>query len=100
MASWLKLGYFTDAQEAGPAYWLGRSWVSDGPGRSSTRWRGRRKPRRGQKYPPFGPRYNVGDRLVIYITRRGVCPAILEVVEEPEWDPGRVDDEARRGEGE
>ncbi len=36
---------------------------------------------------------------MIYVTGRGVCPAILEVVDEPRWDPNWVDDEARRGEG-
>lgn len=98
MASWLKLGYFTDAFEAD--YWLGRRWVSDGPGRASSRWGNGRRPRRGQKYPPFGPQYKIGDRLVIYVTGRGLCPAILEVTAEPQWDPDRVDDEAKQGDGE
>lgn len=99
LASWLKLGYFTDAVEAEGDYWLRRQWVSDGPGRSSPRWRKRPKPSRGRKYPPFGPAYEVGDRLVIYVTGLGRCPAILEVTAEPEWDPGRVDAEARQGDG-
>lgn len=100
LASWLKLGYFTDASEAEAAYWLGRRWVSDGPGRSSPRWGKRPRPRPGQRYPPFGPTYEVGDRLVLYVTRRGQCPAILEVTGEPEWNPDRVDAEARQGDGE
>jgi len=99
MGSWLKLGYFTAAPEADPHYWLERTWVGDSPGRSSSRWRHRRPPRRGKSYPPFGPRYAVGDRLVVYIAGRGVCPAILEVVGEPTWDPDRVDAESKRGEG-
>jgi hypothetical protein len=99
LTSWLKIGYFTASQEAAPDYWLKRTWVSDGPGRSSSRWRTHDKPRRGQTYPPFGPQYEVGDLLVIYITKRGVCPAILEVVSEPRWDPAWVDTESERGEG-
>jgi hypothetical protein len=87
MASWLKRGYFTAAPEADPNYWLERTWVSDSPGRASPRWRQRPRPRTGKVYPPFGPRYRVGDRLVVYITGRGVCPAILEVVGEPTWNP-------------
>lgn len=43
--------------------------------------------------------YRIGDRLVIYITEKGVCPAILEVVAEPRWDPGWVDAQSGRGEG-
>lgn len=50
-------------------------------------------------YPPYGPRYKVGDRLVVYITGAGVCPAILEVTGEPRWDPDHHDREGKRGEG-
>jgi hypothetical protein len=91
MAYWLKIGYFTESQEAAAGYWLKRDWVSDSPGRSSPWWDTFDRPRRGQTYPPHGPQYEVGDRLVIYITERAVCPAILEVVAEPRWDPGWVD---------
>ncbi len=91
MAYWLKIGYFTDSQEAGSKYWLSRDWVSDSPGRESPWWNKFQKPRKGETYPPHGPKYEVGDRLVIYITEKGVCPAILEVVAEPRWDPGWVD---------
>jgi hypothetical protein len=100
MSNWLKVGYFTEAQEAGPGYWLGRDWVSDGPGRSSKRWRNGRKPRKGALYPRHGPRYDVGDFLVVYITERKVCTAILEVVGEPHWDPKWVDEHSKHGEGE
>jgi hypothetical protein len=100
VAAWLKIGYFTDSQEAAPDYWLKRAWISDSPGRSSPWWRTHSKPRKGQPYPPHGPRYEVGDRLVIYITERGVCPAILEVVAAPRWDPDWVDEKSERGEGE
>ena len=99
MAYWLKIGYFTDSQEAAPDYWLKRNWVSDSPGRTSPWWKRFEKPRKGQKYPPHGPQYEIGDRLVIYITEKGVCPAILEVVGEPHWDPGWVDAHSDRKEG-
>jgi hypothetical protein len=95
---WLKLGYFTDAQEGVADYWLRRKWVSDGPGRDSSRWATLKKPRRGDTYPSFGPRYEVGDHLVVYITELQVCPAILEVIGEPRWDPTWVDTHAKRGE--
>ena len=99
MAYWLKIGYFTDSQEAARTYWLKRTWVSDSPGRISPRWKTFDKPRKGQTYPPHGPRYEIGDRLVIYITEKGVCPAILEVIAEPRWDPGWVDVKSGRKEG-
>lgn len=99
MAYWLKIGYFTDSQEAAPDYWLNRTWVSDSPGRVSPWWSKYERPRKGTVYPPHGPQYEVGDRLVVYITEKGVCPAILEVVAEPRWDPGWVDAESGRGEG-
>jgi hypothetical protein len=99
MASWLKIGYFTDSQEEPPDYWMSRGWISDGPGRSSSRWKTHAKPRQGDPYPLHGPQYDVGDRLVIYITQRGVCPAILEVLSEPRWDPRFVDSESERREG-
>ncbi len=94
MAYWLKIGYFTDSEEAARDYWLKRTWVSDSPGRASPWWKTFDKPRKGQTYPPHGPQYEVGDRLVVYITDRGICPAILEVVAEPRWDPGWVDAES------
>ncbi len=99
MAYWLKIGYFTDSQEAAPDYWLKRTWVSDSPGRVSPRWKTFEKPRKGQVYPPHGPQYEVGDRLVVYITEKGVCPAILDVIAQPRWDPGFVDAESGRGDG-
>jgi hypothetical protein len=37
--------------------------------------------------------------LVIYITKRGKCPAILEVTGAPHWDPDRIDRDDRPGEG-
>lgn len=99
MAYWLKIGYFTEAQEAARDFWLQRTWVSDSPGRSSPWWKRFERPRRGDLYPPHGPQYEVGDRLVVYITEKGVCPAILEVVAEPRWDPGLVDRESGKDEG-
>lgn len=99
MARWLKLGYFTAALEADSGYWLERYWISDSPGRKSSRWKKRTRPRRGKTYPIFGPRYEVGDRLVIYITGLGVCPAVVEVTGPPRWDPGWVDEKSGKKEG-
>jgi hypothetical protein len=99
MPNWLKVGYFTDSQEAGAGYWLERDWVSDGPGRSSRRWKGGRKPKKGASFPLHGPRYEVGDFLVVYITEHKVCTAILEVMGEPHWDPQWVDEHSEHGEG-
>lgn len=99
MAYWLKVGYFTAAQEGKPDYWLGRTWVSDGPGRESPRWHKQQRPDIGAVLPPFGPKYGVGDRLVVYVTGRGVCPAILEVKRQPRWDPAWVDQKGGPGEG-
>lgn len=99
MAYWLKIGYFNESQEAAPEYWLERTWISDSPGRSSPWWKTIEKPRKGDLYPPHGPQYKVGDRLVVYITEKGVCPAILEVVAEPRWDPAWVDARSGRNEG-
>ncbi len=99
MRYWLKLGYFGEAVgEGDAAYWMRRAWVSDSPGRRSSRWEHRPRPRRGDTYPPYGPRYAIGDHLVIYVKGHG-CPAILRVAAPPQWDPGRVDREATRGEG-
>jgi hypothetical protein len=94
---WLKLGYFETLRTA--ADWRELDWVADGPGRRSPRWDGRPQPRAGTPRPPYAPSYAIGDRLVVYSSRSGRCPAILEVTEAPVWDPALVD---RRypGEGE
>lgn len=100
VAHWLKLGYFEDL-DSDPDYWRNVLWVSDGPGTGSSRWNREASPRRGDRRPPHGPHYAVGDRLVMYLTKglgKGKCPAILEVIEEPRWDPQTVDD-AKPGEG-
>lgn len=99
MRYWLKLGYFTAAvDEGGAGYWKRRSWVSDGPGRRSSRWDSRARPRRGQRFPAYGPQYAIGDRMVIYVKEHG-CPAVMEVGAEPRWDPGWVDENGAPGEG-
>lgn len=98
MTSWLKLGYFADVEDD-PAYWRAVDWVSDSPGRTSPRWRVRPVPTVRSLYPAYGPQYEIGDRLVMYLTVLGRCPAILEVTAEPRWDPDRVDAEAGLGEG-
>lgn len=92
MQHWLKLGYHTGARE-NESYWRDLPWVSDGPGRRSERWNQRATPQVGEVHPAFGPRYEVGDRLVMYLTGPKKCPAILEVTRDPHWDPDRVDRE-------
>jgi hypothetical protein len=79
VAYWLKIGYFSDSQESSSSYWLERTWVSDSPGRVSPWWTEYEMPEVGVSYPPHGPKYAIGDRLVIYITEKGVCPAIARV---------------------
>jgi hypothetical protein len=103
MGWWLKLVYWTDEREDA-AYWKALSWISDSPGSKSPRWRHQTRPRRNRVLPPYGPRYEIGDRLVVCIANaRGCpkdlvrrCPAILEVTEEPRWDPDLVDREGSR----
>lgn len=98
MTNWLKIGYFTNAREDA-AYWLDRSWISDSPGRVSPWWDHHPRPAVGDVYPPRGPQYEVGDHLVIYLTGSQRCVAIMRVSDEPEWNPGWVDDHAIAGEG-
>jgi hypothetical protein len=97
MANWLKLGYFTELHTT-PDYWPTIAWVSDSPGRVSPRWKHHARPRAGKRHPVFGPQYHVGDRLVMYLTEIDRCPAILEVTDDPRWDPATVD-AAHAGEG-
>lgn len=97
MARWLKLGYFKEVR-SDPSYWHTVDWVSDSPGRVSPRWKTRSRPRRAERNPVFGPRYQVGDRLVMYLTEIACCPAILEVTDAPRWDPAAVD-ASHAGEG-
>ncbi|MEK6272845.1 MAG: hypothetical protein AABM42_09380 [Actinomycetota bacterium] len=94
---WLKLEDFTEAEHE-PGYWERRSWISDSPGRRSRRWERRSRPRRGQPFPPYGPRYAIDDRIVVCVKGHG-CPAILEVTTEPHWDPRFVDDQGMTREG-
>lgn len=97
MATWLKLGYYNERRD-NASYWKEATWISDSPGRSSSRWKSRPRPRKGTAHPPYGPHYAVGDHLVMYLTGVNKCPAILEVTEEPRWDPDAVD-QAWGGEG-
>jgi hypothetical protein len=48
------------------------------------------------------PTYEIGDHLVVYLTRgeRAACPAIVRVTAEPVFDPRRVKREGRRGDDE
>jgi hypothetical protein len=39
----------------------------------------------------LAPTYEVGDELLIYASRAGRCPAIIEVVGEPRYDLDAVD---------
>ena len=74
--------------------------MGDSPGLNSPHWTRRPRPKVGDTYPPFGPRYEVGDRLVMYLTGPKVCPAILEVTAEPRWDPDRPAKEGLRSDAE
>lgn len=56
------------------------------------------RPRAGTRHPSFGPQYHVGDRLVMYLIGIDRCPAILEVTDDPRWDPATVN-AANAGEG-
>lgn len=96
MAYWLKLAYASDKRESRSDL-LSTRTVSDGPGRASPRWEQRPEPTSGTTHPPYGPKYRVGDRLVLYLTGAEVCPAIFEVTQEPLWDPSRVDREGKAG---
>jgi hypothetical protein len=92
MAYWLKLGYHRD-ERADPAHWRDHvSWVNDGPGRASVVWEKTPQPLTGASYPTHGPRYEIGDRLVMYLVEPQCCPAILEVSGVPVWDPDLVDE--------
>lgn len=95
--SWLKLGYHTRASQD-PHYWETIGWVGDGPGVNSPWWKQRPRPQRGDVYPPYGPRYEVGDQLVMYLTGLKRCPAILEVTRQPYWDPDHATEQGMRSE--
>jgi len=86
---WLKIMY--DLPGRHPAsYWRGGPWVSD---RHTFATNG----------SPLGrPTYEIGDHLVVYLTRgeRNACPAILKVTAEPVFDEERVRDEGRSGDHE
>lgn len=49
--------------------------------------------------PKLRPSYRVGDLLVIYLSGTKRCPAIVRVTATAEFDPARVDREARPGDG-
>jgi hypothetical protein len=103
MGWWLKLVHWTDAREDA-SYWRKASWVGDAPGNSSSLWSKKARPSANQVLPPHGPQYAKGDKLVICIANaRGCpqelvrrCPAILEVLDLPRWDPSLVDGEGSR----
>lgn len=103
MGWWLKLVHWTDSREDA-SYWRDTPWVSDAPGNSSSLWSKRPRPALNDMLPAYGPRYAAGDRLVVCIANaRGCprelvrkCPAILEVTEEPRWNPILVDREGSR----
>jgi hypothetical protein len=98
MRTWLKRIYWTDEREDA-AFWRRLAIITDPPGRKSKQWKGREQPDAGEVRPTFAPHYEVGDRLLVCIAsspgcppdlvRR--CPAILEVTNEPCWDPELVD---------
>lgn len=90
MTYWLKKGYFNrEPGESFVGYWDRRGWVNDGPGVESEFWRHREPPEVGDEYPFSGPKYELGDRLVIHV--RGIgCVAVAEVTGLPRWDPEAV----------
>jgi len=103
MGWWLKLVHWTDSREDA-SYWREAPWVTDAPGNTSSLWNKRPRPALHEVLPAHGPRYAVGDTLVVCITNARGCPpelvrkvpAILEVTEEPRWDPPLVDREGYR----
>jgi hypothetical protein len=103
MGWWLKLVHWTDSREDA-SYWREAPWVTDAPGNKSSLWSKRPRPSLNQVLPPHGPRYAKGDKLVVCIAKaQGCppelvrrCPAILEVIGEPHWDPTHVDREGYR----
>jgi hypothetical protein len=92
MAWWLKRMYMRD-NRADRAYWEKLDWVSDRPGRVYPRRKGRSLPREGDVRPPWAPKYEIGDILVIALVGdyTGRCPAIVRVEREPRWEPSFVD---------
>lgn len=86
---WLKIGYFERYARARD--WRSIAYVSDSPGRNSPHWHRHHQPAVGDVRPVFSPKYAVGDELLVYASRAGRCPAILEVVGETRWDPDAVD---------
>jgi len=94
---WLKIGYFEDHALA--IDWRPIAHVSDGPGRMSPHWSSRPHPSVGETRPTYGPSYEVGDELLVYASRDGRCPAILQVTAEPQWNPDAVDRDASAGDG-
>lgn len=86
---WLKIMY--DLPGRHPAsYWRDGAWVSD------------RHTFAADGKPLGRPTYEVGDHLVVYLTKgeRNACPAILKVSSEPVFDEKRVRDEGRSGDHE
>jgi hypothetical protein len=69
------------------AYWTSQDWISD--------------PHfmRGGK-PKLRPSYRINDLILIYLSGTRRCPVIARVEEAAVFDPGRVNREARAGDGE
>lgn len=102
MTLWLKQMYMRDGNRDRD-YWENLNWVSDSPGRSFRQWSYRGVPYRGEARPPWGPKYEIGDLLVVALTSRRKdywkgdsirCPAILRVESVPCWEPERVEEES------
>jgi hypothetical protein len=77
---WLKIMHHRPERED-PSSWHGEFWISDAH---------RLRPSDGA--PLLRPSYQVGDRLVIYLSRdeRHACPAIVRVTRPPIYEPDRV----------
>jgi len=84
---WLKIMHHRPEREQ-PRNWRGDFWISDVH---------RLRPSDGK--PTLKPSYQIGDRLVIYLSREGrrACPAIVRVTQLPRFDPGLVRQEGWPG---
>jgi hypothetical protein len=84
MQHWLKMLHYRPERDG--SFWGSISWISDRHVVRDDRviWR---------------PTYKVGDLVVLYLSGTYRCPAIIEVTAEADFDPARVEREARPGDG-
>jgi hypothetical protein len=84
---WLKIMHHRPERES-KNDWRGKFWISDVH---------RLRPSDGA--PLLKPNYQLGDRLVVYLSREGrrACPAIVRVTALPRYDPDIVRRPSREG---